>query len=274
MSPFIIDIFLLDVMTEFLNSPLYFLSYLNRRCQYAGKVLASHELTVLSYHLKQNLWINEENTLFQLGDDLCADLDVSMMARREGIPGKSTPEGILTFIKNKVLGKLLQQIENMEDPGSIDLGFMILTLSEETVRQIDSGLQTILKLANKDKQHHDLTVGINGGSTGLTIHCNKDPRQFAASRLRSHCERRKYTEKASSWFGICLDPVTSDLRLGLKLAFPWEKSDQMDAIVKDLPKGKNIMEQLAVMRKIQKVGRNDPCPCGSGLKFKKCCIDR
>ena len=23
-----------------------------------------------------------------------------------------------------------------------------------------------------------------------------------------------------------------------------------------------------------KVGRNDPCPCGSGLKFKKCCLDR
>jgi len=21
-----------------------------------------------------------------------------------------------------------------------------------------------------------------------------------------------------------------------------------------------------------KVGRNDPCPCGSGKKFKKCCI--
>ena len=22
-----------------------------------------------------------------------------------------------------------------------------------------------------------------------------------------------------------------------------------------------------------KVGRNDPCPCGSGLKYKKCCLD-
>ena len=21
----------------------------------------------------------------------------------------------------------------------------------------------------------------------------------------------------------------------------------------------------------QEVGRNDPCPCGSGLKYKKCC---
>ncbi|MEW6500636.1 MAG: SEC-C metal-binding domain-containing protein [Thermodesulfobacteriota bacterium] len=23
-----------------------------------------------------------------------------------------------------------------------------------------------------------------------------------------------------------------------------------------------------------RIGRNDPCPCGSGKKFKKCCIDR
>ena len=22
-----------------------------------------------------------------------------------------------------------------------------------------------------------------------------------------------------------------------------------------------------------KIGRNDPCPCGSGLKYKKCCLD-
>ena len=24
-------------------------------------------------------------------------------------------------------------------------------------------------------------------------------------------------------------------------------------------------------RKVKKIGRNDPCPCGSGLKYKKCC---
>jgi preprotein translocase subunit SecA len=26
-----------------------------------------------------------------------------------------------------------------------------------------------------------------------------------------------------------------------------------------------------VVRDAPKVGRNDPCPCGSGLKYKKCC---
>ena len=26
--------------------------------------------------------------------------------------------------------------------------------------------------------------------------------------------------------------------------------------------------------KMNKVGRNDPCPCGSGLKYKKCCFGK
>ncbi len=29
--------------------------------------------------------------------------------------------------------------------------------------------------------------------------------------------------------------------------------------------------QAPVVREGAKVGRNDPCPCGSGKKYKKCC---
>ncbi|HEX2490711.1 MAG TPA: SEC-C metal-binding domain-containing protein, partial [Blastocatellia bacterium] len=25
------------------------------------------------------------------------------------------------------------------------------------------------------------------------------------------------------------------------------------------------------LQRTEKVGRNDPCPCGSGKKYKKCC---
>jgi len=25
-------------------------------------------------------------------------------------------------------------------------------------------------------------------------------------------------------------------------------------------------------RRVVKIGRNEPCPCGSGRKYKKCCI--
>lgn len=38
-----------------------------------------------------------------------------------------------------------------------------------------------------------------------------------------------------------------------------------------LPYRRAMHEQAAVRRAAPKVGRNDPCPCGSGKKFKHCC---
>ena len=32
--------------------------------------------------------------------------------------------------------------------------------------------------------------------------------------------------------------------------------------------------KYAIRKKLIDIGRNDPCPCGSGKKFKKCCIDK
>ena len=38
-----------------------------------------------------------------------------------------------------------------------------------------------------------------------------------------------------------------------------------------LPAGKKASRGERVPRP-KKVGRNDPCPCGSGKKYKKCCL--
>lgn len=43
--------------------------------------------------------------------------------------------------------------------------------------------------------------------------------------------------------------------------------------MKVAPFEKEMVLPLTVKQKqTMKVGRNDPCPCGSGLKFKKCCL--
>ncbi|MGV8059671.1 MAG: preprotein translocase subunit SecA [Smithellaceae bacterium] len=38
-----------------------------------------------------------------------------------------------------------------------------------------------------------------------------------------------------------------------------------------LSRGEDVPETQTVKREGQKIGRNDPCPCGSGKKYKKCC---
>ena len=33
----------------------------------------------------------------------------------------------------------------------------------------------------------------------------------------------------------------------------------------------NVQDEQTTVVKGKQVGRNDPCPCGSGKKYKKCC---
>jgi len=272
-SPFVMDVFALDAMTEMLSSPLHLLSYIDRRTGYTSRLMASHELTILSYHLKQNLWLDEEHDMVMLDDDISADLDLAMLVRREGIPGKGTPDGILTRFAATSLGRMIKAIEARPDPATIDLGFTLLTLSEDAVADVSAGVEKITKRAVADGKNHNLTVGLGRGTTGLTIHCNNDPIETAGPSLEMHCHARKYTEHAQTWFGVCLLPSDQTLRFGLNLDFAWEQNDAMDASTKTMGKSGKLASLLKrPSMKVQKVGRNDPCPCGSGKKFKKCCI--
>lgn len=271
--PFVMDVFALDAMTEMLSSPLHFLSYVDRRTGYTDKLMASHELTILSYHLKQNLWLNDEHDMVMLDDDISADLDLAMLVRREGIPGKGTPEGILTRFSATALGRMVKAIEARPHPATIDLGFTLLTLGEDTVLEVSAGIDLLAKQGIADGKNHDVTVGLGSGGTGLTIHCNDDPIEVASPALQRHCHARKYTEHAQTWFGVCVRPMDQALRFGINLEFRWEQDDTMDALTKNMGKPGKLTSLLREAAKARtKVGRNDPCPCGSGKKYKKCCV--
>ncbi|WP_165820772.1 DUF1186 domain-containing protein [Pueribacillus theae] len=49
--------------------------------------------------------------------------------------------------------------------------------------------------------------------------------------------------------------------------FEQPKSRRNPNLLKNFPRSKKTNPAV----KVEKVGRNDPCPCGSGLKYKKCC---
>ncbi len=63
------------------------------------------------------------------------------------------------------------------------------------------------------------------------------------------------------------EPATIEKRLQQWLKQENESDDESD----DDDYGPTRPQQF--VREHPKVGRNDPCPCGSGKKYKKCCID-
>lgn len=49
------------------------------------------------------------------------------------------------------------------------------------------------------------------------------------------------------------------------------KREQVAKVTSENVGGGDVKGRTVVKTKSQKVGRNDPCPCGSGKKYKKCC---
>ena len=119
-----------------------------------------------------------------------------------------------------------------------------------------------------------MTLGSSAASTGLTIHCSQltiHCSQLVDSEaemiLRRHCELRKYSQKANNWFGLALRPDGS-IQLAAELIRPWKFNAAMETILADTSSARPLNAATG-----RKVGRNDPCLCGSGKKYKHCCID-
>jgi hypothetical protein len=48
--------------------------------------------------------------------------------------------------------------------------------------------------------------------------------------------------------------------------------DLLDLLIEHEDRVPRILFDACVTREQPKPGRNDPCPCGSGIKYKKCCL--
>ena len=267
-APFVTDVFTLDVMTEMLESPLHFLSYCDRRTGYGDRIFAGHELTILGYHLTSNLWLSSTTDVIYLIDDVSSGLDAAMAVRRDGIPGDRTPPGILTVNKGSKYDKLVSQIDNDPRGDLVDLGFMLLQMSGESASQLSQGLEYVTRRVRETRGVHDVTMG-SGKDTGITIHSSYLPIHEGLQRLQAHVLGKKYQQKAPSWFGIGVHPDDESLLFGYNAEFKWKEDAALEEASRSFSNGFGIEFVNGKPRK-RKIGRNDPCPCGSGKKYKKC----
>ena len=272
--PFVMDVFLLDTLTEMLATPLRLLGYVKLRVAVSEKLMSGHELTVLGYHLKQNLWLDEMHDLVMLEDSIARDLDTAMMVRRDNQPGDHTPVGILTKMRGTRYESLIKEIEARADPATLELGFHLLSMDEDSCRNVHRVLEIITRKAQLDGNRHDVTLASSKPPGGISFHCNPTPSPEAIAVLETYCTKRKYQQRAAHWFGVSVSPA-GQVQFGVTLDFPWEVSDEMERLTAEMKPPSKVRDALPqYSREVSrlKLGRNDPCNCGSGLKYKKCCL--
>ena len=96
--------------------------------------------------------------------------------------------------------------------------------------------------------------------------------------LRGYGQRdplREYQREAYDMFAEMMDRIKSEALTFISHVQLRTQEDLDAARPKEqeitLSRGDGDSKSQPVRRKDKKVGRNDPCPCGSGKKYKKCC---
>lgn len=270
--PMVFDIFLLDILTEFLRSPLYFLDYLKKRSVSYGRVSSISELVILAYHLRKNLFLTSEYDFIILDENIACELDAALAVRRQGLRGSDTPSGLLTKIPAN-LSEILKVIEDSPEPNLVSFGRLILGLNEDTQRALSSAIRSVSERAKRDGRLHDATFFIDKEVGGITLHSSSASKSEARERLYSHSQIRKYSTKSNAWYGLFLSPETGMPEVGYFTDEDWKYDKDLAEISAEMP-AKSVGEFSGGKFRRKKIGRNEPCPCGSGKKFKKCCIDR
>jgi len=107
---------------------------------------------------------------------------------------------------------------------------------------------------------------------GLVTDASDVLRENLINRIQSCHSRLVLPEKTYENISELLECYFSFLEISGNIPGASEWNDWVTSASKPAPISKNHTTGT-VRHKFEKTGRNDSCPCGSGLKFKKCCIE-
>ena len=98
-------------------------------------------------------------------------------------------------------------------------------------------------------------------------------------RLRAYAQRdpvMEYRTEGFDMFDEMIDNIRDDtVKVLLNFRTPGRVAPKRESAINEGPMLTNVRVNSSgtskTIRNTEKVGRNDPCPCGSGKKYKKCC---
>ena len=83
---------------------------------------------------------------------------------------------------------------------------------------------------------------------------------------------RAYTIEGLEMYETMLDRIDKDVSIFLLKAEIRQNIERKEVVKNKITnESDNSMSKQPKKNKEKKVGRNDPCPCGSGKKYKNCC---
>jgi hypothetical protein len=270
--PIVCTIFDLELIAHYLSDPYDFLYYIRQRTTLANYFLGDEEMVFLGFHLSNKLWKNPRADMEVLDNSFAAAINRNYYPMKLGLEIPDTGDNIKSAWKDDNFDRLCQRLRTLDQPKITDIIFHLLDLSGDARKNLVNLMIDIKNETKRDDRPHDFSMPPDErlqprlGFTYVTA--ANDSIDTLQTRVLSLCEARKYKSKGDIWIGF--GSLKSSNEIIDFVAFcveKWKYDEELETFSQQMLSGKSRQIRMG-----KKPGRNDKCPCGSGLKYKKCCL--
>lgn len=269
-----------DVITRFAGSPDVFLHYIERRIahQKLDIGMRGDELDIFGHYLDNRLhpdvYENREEVrkgperkfiAFHGGEER---FEPFYVAEWYGTESPEEPAGL--DVPDEVRS-VLDELRTRTDYGARWIAFALLGLNNTTIEKLASALRDLGSSKAKGERIHRITMREGSVVLNIMAHRGLTERKFFEN-VTARARIEHYRHKVNTTVSIGINQKSAKaFEVAQWLEGEWEYEEELEKILEeDREKPRNLIPSSRSNRP----GRNEPCPCGSGQKFKKCCIER
>ncbi len=259
-----LSLFDLEIMAFYLANPFEFMYYVRQRTQLADYFRSEEEISLLAYHLRNKLFRIPSSDLIAVDSGLAQLIDANYPVMRGEVPHTPAAERLHHDWKNERFDELMNDLQASGEPGFVDAAFLLYDFSGDSADQIIDWIEQTKKRSAADGEKHSMATMSDEGGLGVSFVSRADSPELLDVDVLAYAQAKKYRERAVAWLG--LGSMADSPRLADVMVFnadPWQEDEELEAIAEEVI-------GVGTMRRRPKIGRNDPCYCGSGVKFKRC----
>ena len=184
------------------------------------------------------------------------------------------PEGYLTIDDlTEILEAINQVVKNnitIEELGEQKADIVTKTLCDKVVGEYETKLAEI---PSEIVSEFEKAISLRVIDTHWMEHINTMSILKEGIHLRGYAQEnplRAYTSEGYELFEDLLDTIDKETTTFLLKAEVRQNTERKQ-VVKGEAANDESKTNKKTPKRVEKVGRNDPCPCGSGKKYKQCC---
>ena len=235
-------------------------------------------------------------SLLQYDDVMGRQREIMYERRNEILDSDSIHESIINLVKdhiyNLVMSHLVEQPEllefdcseiceyvneNLLRNSNMKLSEIINKSKDEVIQILEDKIigeyeNKIKDLPEEIVNDFEKVIALRVIDTHWMEHINTMDHLKEGIGLRSYAQNNplvEYTNEGFQLFDEMLDTINREITKYLLKA---EIKQNLERKEVAKPTGTNdSKDKVKTTRKVEKIGRNEPCPCGSGKKYKNCC---